>query len=170
MKLTLLKLLLLFGASVLLFTSSGCDADLTVIYVVRHAEKLNDADPNSLLSPAGHQRAQALRDKMSDQSLMAIYHSNIERTKQTAAPTAEDHGITPKEFPWQNHLQLVNDIITNHSGDVVLVVGHSNTVGPTIEALGAEFGTFPDDEYDNLWIVVRNNDSGTAGLTSVKYP
>ena len=41
------------------------------------------------------------------------------------------------------------------SGGNALVVGHSNTVGPVIEALGVvEPVKLSDEDYDNLFIVV----------------
>jgi hypothetical protein len=50
-----------------------------------------------------------------------------------------------------------------------LVVGHSNTVPDILRALGvATPVTIPDDEYDNLFVVVRPA-AGPATLVVLKY-
>ena len=50
---------------------------------------------------------------------------------------------------------LVNEIKTNHIGEEVLVVGHSNTVPQTINQPGINpaLADIPHNEYDNLYIV-----------------
>jgi hypothetical protein len=66
-------------------------------------------------------------------------------------------------------LQIKNDILSNHSGQTVLVIGHSNTVPDTINRLGA--GSVPvidDGEFDNLF-VVKVFSQGRASVTRLKY-
>lgn len=167
---TLISLLLSMGFALLLFTGSGCDPDATytTVYVVRHAEKENPEDPNSLLSAVGHQRAEALVDRLSDSGITGVYASDYERTQQTVAPTAEALGLEISIFPWQQHEDMVADMLTHHSGSAVLVAGHSNTVSPIIETLGGDPVTVGEEEYDNLWIVIHSS-NGTAGVAHVTY-
>jgi broad specificity phosphatase PhoE len=56
-----------------------------------------------------------------------------------------------------------------HAGDVVLVVGHSNTIPDLLKALGcAETISLAPGEYDNLFVVVPKAD-GSATLIRLKY-
>lgn len=170
MKRFFLHLTLALSLGMLLFTSFGCDPDATytTVYVVRHAEKIDASDPQSLLSPAGHARAEALSDRLSGIELSGVYATNIERTQQTAAPTAEAQGLDITIFPWQDHEDMVADLLANHAGGVVLVVGHSNTVSPTIETLHGEAVEVGENDYNNLWLVLHSS-NGTAGVTVVPY-
>lgn len=66
-------------------------------------------------------------------------------------------------------MQIKNDILSNHSGQTVLVIGHSNTVPDIINRLGA--GNMPvidDTEFDNLF-VVKVLSQGRASVTRLKY-
>jgi 2,3-bisphosphoglycerate-dependent phosphoglycerate mutase len=55
----------------------------------------------------------------------------------------------PKDIPF-----LVDLIEDQHRGQRVFVVGHSNTIGPIVTALGGEApAEIADSEYDNLFIV-----------------
>jgi hypothetical protein len=50
---------------------------------------------------------------------------------------------------------LAEKIRTGQGTRNVLVVGHSNTIAPLIEALGcSESVTVAGSEYDGLWVVV----------------
>lgn len=81
---------LLTVASVLL---TACST--TTVYIVRHAEKVNETDTTDL-SPAGHQRALALADTLARQGIDSIFTTPTRRTRQTAAPLAK--GLTSR--PW----------------------------------------------------------------------
>ena len=66
-------------------------------------------------------------------------------------------------------LQVKNDILSNHAGQTVLVIGHSDTVPDLINQLGA--GSVPvinDSEFDNLF-VVKVFSQGRASVTRLKY-
>ena len=59
-------------------------------------------------------------------------------------------------------------IKSEYPGKVVLVVGHSNTVSQTIEALGVSSAPPFDGKYDNLFIVTIRPD-GIALLTHLRF-
>jgi hypothetical protein len=66
-------------------------------------------------------------------------------------------------------LQIRNDILSNHTGQTVLVIGHSDTVPDVINGLGA--GNLPiinDSEFDNMF-VVKIFGQGRASMTRLKY-
>lgn len=81
----------------------------TDLIVVRHGESApasfeepaelagGHADPS--LAPDGEQQAQRVADRLSLESIDAIYVTSLRRTSQTAAPLAAKLGITPQVEP-----------------------------------------------------------------------
>jgi len=139
---------------------------ITTVYVVRHAEKdLTPNLPDPLLTPAGQQRALALRDSLLPrQTLGAIFSTATTRTRATAEPLAQALGLTIQEYDARQLPALVAQIRRNYAGQRVLVVGHSNTILETVEALGATrpVPTIGDNEYDYLLEVRMSKDSTLA--------
>jgi phosphohistidine phosphatase SixA len=145
--------------SLLLATTAPALAQ-SPIYLVRHAERADSGtmaattmatDPD--LSDAGRARAESLAFILKDAGIKAIYTTEYKRTRQTAAPLAKALGIEATVVPAREMKTLVEKI--KGAAAPVLVVGHSNTVGDTIAALGvAEPVKIGDADYDNLFIVV----------------
>ena len=128
-------------------------AQKTVI-VVRHVERL-DSSTDPPLSPAGLQRAQTLARTLSRAGVAAIFVTQFQRTQLTAAPLAAQLKITPIVMTANATAPLIERIRREHANDVVLVVGHSNTVPEILPQLGAsEPVTIQDDEFDSLFILV----------------
>lgn len=129
------------------------------IFVVRHAERADAGtsgasmmatDPN--LSDAGRARAEALASMLRDSKITAIYTTEYNRTKQTAEPLAKALGIPATVVGARDMKGLIEKV---KAGGNALVVGHSNTVGTILEALGvSEKIAIGEDEYDNLFVVV----------------
>ncbi len=122
----------------------------TVIYLIRHAEKEGSgADPN--LSAAGLQRANNWAVILQDVTFEAFYSTNYNRTLQTIQPTATNNGKEVTLYDPANF--SLEDVIADHGGTNVLIVGHSNTIPELINAyLGAEI--YPDmaeTEFGNLY-------------------
>ncbi len=60
---------------------------------------------------------------------------------------------------------LAATLRADHGGQTVLVVGHSNTVPPLVNALGAgPYENLTDDEYDDLFVVTLAADGSTAAV------
>jgi broad specificity phosphatase PhoE len=138
--------------------ATGAAEVLTTVIVVRHAEKVDDSsDP--ALSPAGLVRATALADALRDAGVHAIYTTQYQRTRDTAAPLARLLGLSPVVVetggPAADHGHAVAaKVLVREAGRTVLVVGHSNTVPAIVRGLGAtDTGSIADDEYHNLFIV-----------------
>lgn len=158
-----------------LSTSSG-QAD--VIFVVRHAERADGgaspksmtASPDPALSPAGHARAKALASLLRAAGIKRIYVTEFTRARQTAEPIAASADVEIATVPSKDTDGLVRTIAVGGSGaGAALVVGHSNTVPAILEALGVrEPIAIADDEYDNLFVVVRGP-STPATLIALKY-
>ena len=128
--------------------------DSTTVLLVRHAEKSASPPSDPVLAPAGEVRAATLPHVAADAGVSAIYVTNTNRTRQTAQDLADLLGLTP-EVPSGSVAELVNDIRTDHRGETIVVVGHSNTVPDIIEAMiGVSLPDIDDNEYDKFIVVV----------------
>jgi broad specificity phosphatase PhoE len=129
---------------------------VTTIFIVRHAEK--DPTPgltDPALTEVGQQRADALRDTLRQHPLAALYTTDTVRTRATLAPLATARGLEPRVYEARKPGALVALLREQHPGQIVLVVGHSNTVLPLIDALGAArpVPELTDADYDYLFEV-----------------
>jgi 2,3-bisphosphoglycerate-dependent phosphoglycerate mutase len=131
------------------------------IFVVRHAERADASagasptmasDPD--LSEKGKARAQALATVLKDAKITAIYTTQYKRTVQTADPLARALAIQPTALDARETAGLIEKL---KAGGNALVVAHSNTVGPILQQLGvADAITLGDEDYDNIFVVVRS--------------
>jgi broad specificity phosphatase PhoE len=140
----------------LLAPVSGAAAD-TVVYVVRHAEKVTDG-PDPALSAAGLARAATLAERLADAGLHAIHSTDYRRTRDTAEPLARRVGLAVRLYDPERPEALAAAIA--RAGGRHLVVGHSNTVPELVERLGGDGGAPIDEanEYDRLYVVIRPDD------------
>lgn len=184
----------------------------TTVILVRHAEKEfdpgNPDDPNPDLADAvGTDRADALVKVAKDAGVTAIYTTEFCRTAQTAQPLArqlgvplfvQDNGLSGDQLSGcdpaidvpierlpiaiDTIAELIDKILAENSGRVVLVVGHSNTVPQMIEELGVaplcpDYFPFsrdgscniPDAQFDNLFIVTVTRIVRDAKLIKARY-
>ena len=125
----------------------------TQVFVIRHADRAGSADD---LSALGTARADELVHVLGEAEIEAIYRSNTVRNEKTAAPLAQDLGVTPIVYGAGGTQQLVSEILSVHAGNRVLVVGHSNTVPEIVERLsGQTVGSIGSNVYDDLFLVHR---------------
>lgn len=136
----------------------------TTVVLVRHAEKLGD-DQDPGLSETGAARAERLARMLEAAGLDAIYVSEAKRTRETAAPVAGATGVEPHVVPADALNRLVRRLKWRHRGDVVLVVGHINTLPAIAEGLGAPIGLVDEQEFGGLWIISYSRLRGTRLLT-----
>lgn len=128
----------------------------TTVYLVRHAEKDTVGHPaDPALTAVGEARAQALRRQLARHPLAALFTTDTRRTRATLAPLAATTGLPLQPYDARQPTVLVTRILQEFRGRAVVVVGHSNTLLPLIEALG---GTPPvqeigDNDYDYLFTV-----------------
>jgi phosphohistidine phosphatase SixA len=129
-------------------------AQKTTVWIVRHAEKdtafINRQDPD--LTATGLQRALDLAAYLQNENIVKVFSTDTKRTKQTAK-----HIKAPLEMYNPKNLTGLLDLITQQAnGKSVLIVGHSNTVLETVEALGGKrpVTLLTDDDYDYLFKVV----------------
>lgn len=144
---------LLLATAVSLLTATTAMAQ--TVYIVRHAEKA-DASADPALSAEGQARAAALSDALRDAHPVLVLTSPMQRTIQTAAPTAEYHSapseVVSLDGGGSAHIAATVARVRALPEDAtVLVVGHSNTVPAIARALGyAEAADMPECEYDRM--------------------
>ncbi len=144
----------------------------TTVILVRHAEKGGDpSERDPELSEAGKVRAQTLAHVLGELGVTRIYSTPYLRTQHTAQPLADVLGIEVTTTPISR--SYVDDLAamlkTDHAGEVVVVVSHSNTVPPLVNALGAgPFDNLAEEEYDDLFVVTIGVD-GQATALRLRY-
>ncbi len=153
-------------------TSVG--AVVTTVIVVRHAEKAAGGGEDPHLSDEGRARAAALAQALDGAGVDAVITTQFVRTGETAGPTARDARVVPEVLTvrWDSVARNAADVaaaVRRHSGGVVLVVGHSNTVPDIVAALGASKpDAICDSEYDRMEIVTVEA-NGRARLIEARY-
>jgi broad specificity phosphatase PhoE len=136
----------------------------TTVVLVRHTERVAEGqDPE--LSDIGQAHAARLAELLERAGLDAIYVTEWKRTQETAAAVAEATGVEPKVIAAERHKRLLRRLKWRHRGDVVLVVGHSNTVPLIATGLGASIGVVEAEDYSGLWIISYSRLRGTRLLT-----
>lgn len=160
-------------ALICLFVVAAARPASAAIFVVRHAEKQTEENGKEVpLSEAGRARAVRLAAILRDAKIVAVYSTDTVRTLATGEPVARAAHVQPVLYDAAGP-EAMNALATRirreHPSDNVLVVGHSNTVGPLIRALGAaEPVEVRGDEYDGLWIVVPAAAGGAPVLLRLR--
>ena len=127
----------------------------STFYLIRHAEKVrtdkSDKDPK--LNKYGVLRAIKWRDYFSDKNISKIYSTNYRRTLETVKPIQESSDIFPIIYSPSN-IDYRNFIMSNKV-EVVLIVGHSNTIPDFVNGLISEnvYSQIDDLNNSNLYVV-----------------
>lgn len=145
------------------------EAGSAVIYLVRHAERAADDPTDPTLTPAGEARARELARLLGDAPLERIFSTDYRRTRLTAAPVAEAHGLAVEEYdPRGEGLEAFAGVLRGTPGHH-LVVGHSNTTPELVRALGGDpVSPIGEMEYDRIYLVVVAPD-GTVASTLLRF-
>lgn len=153
MKKTIFTLIAIILTS--LIYSQQNEAETTVYYLVRHAEKNTtdpkDRDPN--LTEIGLKRAEKWAEILNEVKLDAVYSTDYTRTRLTAIPSAKENNV---ELTLYDPRKLDIDTFKSETkGKTVLVVGHSNTTPKLASALLGEkkYQQIDESIYGNLYIV-----------------
>jgi broad specificity phosphatase PhoE len=142
----------------------------TTIILVRHAEKAAEPAADPPLTVQGAVRAAALAQFVKDAGIRAVISTQYVRTRTTGAPTATALAITPEVLDARLTPVATRDsILAKHRGQVVLLVGHSNTVPALVEAFGAPRpAEICDSGYDNAFVVTVPA-SGPASVVHLHF-
>lgn len=131
----------------------------TTIIFVRHAEKAATAGADPELSAAGRARVAELTRQLVDADVVAgvdaIYSTPLRRTQQTVRPLADALDLPINTYDANDTEEVLETILKRHKGQIILVVGHSDTIPPLIANLGASKKVPPiaEDEYDNIYVI-----------------
>ncbi|MEO5647606.1 MAG: phosphoglycerate mutase family protein [Chitinophagaceae bacterium] len=157
------SLIIVFVSSLLLLSCKS-----TTIYLVRHAEKNAQPTDNPHLTDEGKTRAIILRDLLKDKDVRHIYSTNYHRTMETATPLSSSTGVNIEIYKNDTLGKFLNKIKAL-SGNV-LIVGHSNTAITMLDSLRLThtIKSIPDNDYDNLFIILVKN-GRVKNLTESKY-
>ena len=153
-------LAIIFLLLVCLFGNAGSEVPSkpgspTIVILIRHAERDNFFN----ITAQGRQRAKALVDAVSDMGITAIYSPDLERNLDTVTPLANHLGIditlTPRiSKPMVE--KIVSEILTKHTGEVVLLVGNGSG---NLRSLHQRLGGTGDGpyQYGDLFIYSISN-------------
>lgn len=138
----------------LLGAGGGAAHAQRAIFLVRHAEKVDESQ-DAALSAAGRARAARLARMLRDADIKGVYVSEFQRTRDTAAPLCKALELKPQVVPAGDHEALLRRARAEHPDDAVLVVGHSNTLPDLLQKLGVPSPpAIPSAEYDNVLLVI----------------
>ena len=151
----ILLFLLYFQAPFLQSQDKEFNAEETVWYFIRHAEKNRDnpEDNNPELNSKGKLRALNWAYFFREIPLGSIYSTNYHRTISTAQPVAEAKNLpiiiySPDELN-------VKTFMEQNQEKTVLIVGHSNTTPKLVNAIMEKeiFKQMQDNDNSSLFIV-----------------
>ena len=142
----------------------------TTFILVRHAEKGTDDAHDPSLSDTGRVRAGRLARLLSDTPLTAAYATAYRRTRQTAQPAADGHGIAVTTYDAKMpDAAFASQLRAANARGTVLVVGHSNSVPGIAAALsGTAVEAMQDDQFDRIYRVSIGPE-GKATLSQRSY-
>lgn len=159
--------LLALPLALLAAEAASAQDQAVVVYLVRHAERAEDGTDDPPLSEAGMARAALLTTMLADAGITHVHSTDLERTRQTGALLAARLAL-PFEFYDPRDLQGLADRMRATPGRH-LVLGHSNTTGEVVTALGGDAGEPIDEaEYDRLYVVSIAPD-GTVATTLLRF-
>ena len=127
---------------------------VTTVLIVRHAEKGSTPPNDPPLSTDGQARAQTLARVVGEANVRDIYATEFVRTQQTVQPLATQLSLSVTQISASDTDGVVNNILSNHRGEVVFVAGHNNTVPIIIEKLGGgQISPITETQFDKLFVV-----------------
>lgn len=172
------------------FTPPAHANEVSVIILVRHADKASQPADDPPLTEVGLRRAQDLADALRTAGVTAIITTQLRRTRETAQPLATALGIVPEvinvgqralvpnpavgaQFPPEvikeraEYIRTLELALRRRSG-VVLVVGHDWSVPGLIVSLGGpQLPNICSSVYDNLFVLTSGK--GNANLVHARY-
>lgn len=131
----------------------------TTMIFVRHAEKASRPADDPGLSEAGRRRVMELTRQLVDADVVAgvdaVYATPLRRAQETAGAVADALNLPVHTYALDDDEAVLDTILKEYKGKIILIVGHSDTVPRLIANLGASKKVPPiqEDEYDNIYVV-----------------
>ncbi len=150
-------------------------AQPSMVIVVRHAERDTAPPRDPVLTDAGVARARALYQSLSNAGIGSVVTTHLQRTQLTAKPITDSLKLTPivvaASSPVAAHADAVAAAVrARPRGEVVLVVGHSNTVPAIVAALGGpKFPDLCDSQYSMLYVLQYPDGGGSPRFVQSNY-
>ena len=175
-----LRLIPIIGYTIIALVAAyflGEQPSTTVIFV-RHADtdaSMAGPDDDPPLNARGRQRAELLADYLMKVdvtgSVNAIYASDKRRTQETAAPLAKRLNLTVEIDDHLDTDGFMSRLKRHHSGQIVLVVSHSNTIQPLIDELhgSKNLKPFAPDEFNRVYFVTIPRPLGKVKTLELFY-
>ncbi|HKU93292.1 MAG TPA: phosphoglycerate mutase family protein [Sphingomicrobium sp.] len=129
------------------------------VYVMRHLQKAEGADPP--LSAEGAANAQALATRLANSGIKAIFATSTARAMQTGEPLAKALGLAVTTYDPRDPAALVKAASTVDGA--VLIVGHSNTVPDIVARFGGTPVPLGEQDYGTVFVVKP----GTAAVEQI---
>jgi phosphohistidine phosphatase SixA len=147
----------------------------TAIFL-RHAEaKPRTRDnQNPDLAEAGRARAERIANTLRAAAVTRIFATELSRTQQTAAPLAKSLGLTIEPYEARKSKAFANTLRSLKHGEVVVVVGHSNTVPLMVKELGGKLtgldgkGYLQDTEHDRMIVQVLASQNQEGAMRAMQ--
>lgn len=142
------------------------------VILIRHAELDNAPGVHAKkigLSDAGQARAQRLASMLEAAGVSAVYATDFARTQDTGAPAARLVGREVTVVSKGDAADFVGRLRRDHAGQVVLVVGHTDTLPGIIKAFGYEKDVkIESTDYGNVFVLAPR--AGAApSLVRLRY-
>jgi broad specificity phosphatase PhoE len=131
----------------------------TTIIFFRHAEQTSHDEADPPLSEAGQRRVAELTRQLVDADVVAgidaIYSTPYIRSLETARPLADQLDLPINSYAADDTEEILDTILKDHKGKIILVIGHSNTLPVLIANLGAskKVPAIAQNEFDNIYII-----------------
>lgn len=144
-----------------------------IVILLRHADR-TVADE---LSPAGEQRAKLLARMLADAGVSVAFRSQFNRAAKTLAPLQKQLSkLQVREIEYKDpndpdgYAEKIATAIRALPADpVVAVVGHNNSIGPTISKLGGPMiDAITEKQFDKLFVLCVEP-GGRASLLKLRY-
>lgn len=144
--------------------------DTTTVVLVRHAEKQQESGNDPALTGEGVSRARVLASVLGDTGIDALFASQYRRTQATLAPLSELAGVPVEIIDAGQPEQLVERVLSEHRGQIVVIAGHSNTIPDLVMRLsGIETPAIDESDYSGIYVVSLPR-FGEARLLRLSYP
>ncbi|MEO7997610.1 MAG: phosphoglycerate mutase family protein [Gemmatimonadaceae bacterium] len=145
-----------------------------MVVLVRHAEKATVGGSDPSISDVGQARAKALATALADAGVTSVITTTFKRTVETGDVLAKMHNITGEKIAiagtTASHVEAIAAAVRKHPGEVVLVVGHSNTIPAIVTALGGpKMSDLCDANYATMFIVHMSADGKPAHVVRTRY-
>ena len=145
------------------------DSDVTIIYLVRHAEKQHNGK-NPELTKEGRERAVKLSELLKSTTIDEIFSTDYLRTKQTLETIANEKGLSITIYNPRELTSFAEMLKRDFVGKKIVVSGHSNTTPSLVNLLIGDsvYENINEDEYGYFFIVTLSKDKDPKVLR-LKY-